>query len=100
MKRYKLKNKKRFYTIITLVTFVISLGFITAFYHPKAEGQTLSSYKTITVDYGDTIWDIAQRYKNNSILDMRMFIYNIEKTNGLKGELILPGQVLRIPQGE
>lgn len=100
MKKYKLKNKKRFYTIVVTVVFVFSLGLMTMFYHPRAEGETLSSYKTVTVDYGDTIWDIAQRYYNHSNSDMRMIVYNIEKINGLKGELIIPGQVLRIPQGE
>lgn len=100
MKRYKLKNKRRFYTIVAVTVFMLSLWFTAVFYHPKVEGETLSSYKTVTVEYGDTIWDIAQKYNNCSIKDLRMFVYNIEKVNGLEGELIKPGQVLRIPQGE
>lgn len=100
MKKYKLQNRRRFYATVAMMVFILSLTFMTVLYHPKAQGETLSAYKTVIVDYGDTIWDIAQKYNDNSNQDMRMFVYNIEKVNGLKGEMIKPGQVLRIPQGE
>ena len=48
-----------------------------------------------TVRSGDTLWNIAQEYAPKGA-DIREYIYNLKKTNGLKNSEICPGMVLEI----
>lgn len=53
-------------------------------------------YAQYTVSAGDTLWDIANGYCDNSE-DIRDFIYRIEELNDTQGGLIHEGDVLSIP---
>ena len=47
------------------------------------------------VQAGDTLWDIAKEYAPKGT-DLREYIYNIKKHNGLKNSNICPGMILEI----
>lgn len=59
---------------------------------PQSQQQTSSSgrYETYTVRSGDTLWDIAQKYDNVSIADLRRL------NNLSNSSRIHPGMVLKI----
>lgn len=48
-----------------------------------------------TVRRGDTLWDIAAKNAPEA-KDIREYIYELKKINGLEGEGIKPGQVLTL----
>jgi nucleoid-associated protein YgaU len=59
--------------------------------------QPVAAPRTVTVDYGDTLWTIAgrvapERPRNETILRMG-------ELNGLDGAELQPGQVLYVPTG-
>ncbi|MDI6907450.1 MAG: cell wall hydrolase [Thermoanaerobacterales bacterium] len=71
--------------VLTLFPVFISLG-AAVHYAGAAAGSTY-----YTVKDGDTLWDIGRRYRvAPNVLAM---------TNGVRGHLIFPGQVLTIPSG-
>lgn len=88
---YKLKNRKRFFTIITL-TLLISF---TTIYTTTVYGFKESLNKSITVEKGDTLWSIANKYSQNG--DVRKFIYEVKKINNLNSSEIYQGCELLIP---
>ena len=90
-KRYVLKNKKRFYTFLTIIILLIcSLVFSGTVY-----GYKNREYRVIQVKHGDTLWEIAQNFSNDS--DIRKYIYDIKVLNKLSGSEIYAGTELILP---
>ncbi len=90
-KRYTLKNKKRFFTLIFLI-FGIMITFVFA---DISYGYKKKEYKMVEIQYGDTLWDIADRYKGD--IEIRKFLFEIKKVNKLDTSDIYIGDMIRIP---
>lgn len=89
-KRYVLKNKKRFICfiafVLTLMVIIVSMANI--------YGYQEECYETITVNSGDTLWDIALRYNKKG--DIREYIHKIIEINNLENSGIKAGEELII----
>ncbi len=90
-KKYVLKNKKRFSIFLVVVALLVNALLITN----TVYGYKNINHKTITVRYGDTLWEIAGRYNNRG--DIRNFIYDIKELNKLDSSDIIEGMELKIP---
>ena len=90
-KNYTLKNKKRFYTIIFTLTFLLisSLSVINAYGYKEA------TYKEITIRNGDNLWNIAKKYGKDC--DIREYIYEIKKINKLQSSELYAGTQIKVP---
>lgn len=94
-RRYVLKNKRRFTAIITLFLMIsIFAGLIITVEATSGE-PFLASYEKVTVQKGDTLWEIALRLNKKG--DPRVIIYKIKKLNNLESCYIYEGQELLIP---
>ncbi|NLM76032.1 MAG: LysM peptidoglycan-binding domain-containing protein [Clostridiaceae bacterium] len=93
-RRYVLKNKKRF---ITMILLLIVISFFTGLIvSAGAESEIINrDYKTIKVEKGDTLWEIAVKHGQN--MDPRAYIYEIKKVNNLGNSFIYAGQELLLP---
>lgn len=90
--RLVLKNRKRFYTFIMLVTITLSCILLAV----NVNGaDTDSGYTTVTVEKGDTLWDLAKEYGRGG--DIRQYIHKIEKTNHMTDCDIYEGDILIMP---
>lgn len=58
-------------------------------------GHATTSFATVTVTYGDTLWSIAERVA--PLNDPRDVVDDIARLNALSGGTILIGQQLSIP---
>jgi nucleoid-associated protein YgaU len=54
------------------------------------EGQT-----SVVVGPGDTLWSIASSVAGGD--DVRDVVHRIQQVNGLRGTVLVPGEVLRLP---
>lgn len=52
---------------------------------------------SVVVEHGDSLWVIAQRVAPAS--DPREVVHRMRELNGLRSNLIQPGQVLLVPSG-
>ena len=59
--------------------------------------DTTTIYTRHTVQAGDTVWAIAERYADRQVKPFNEFVYNIQSENKLTGRYIQPGDVLIIP---
>lgn len=85
----KIVNKKRFISVITILTIVV----ITLF--SKCSATKKVETEEITVSTGDTLWSIACEYKKTG-QDVREYLYTLRELNNLNDCIIYPGQVLKI----
>jgi LysM repeat protein len=90
-RRYVLKNKTRFFTMIFSISIVLAVAFLAS----SAYGYEGEKYDTIKIQKGDTLWNVAGDYYKSG--DIRKYIYEIKKANNLSDSMIYEGQELKIP---
>lgn len=95
LNKYKIVNRKRFYSFLFVTLLLISIIFFTLLFSIRAYSKEQIQYDYICVKEGDTLWNIAQYYNYN--IDIRKFVTIIKKENSLKNSIIYPGDVLKIP---
>lgn len=59
--------------------------------------ETKTSYLHHTVQTGECVWYIAEKYSEQQIKPLNEFSWMISKENGLEGKFVRPGDVLIIP---
>ncbi|HHU78856.1 MAG: LysM peptidoglycan-binding domain-containing protein [Caldicoprobacterales bacterium] len=91
----RIKSKFRFALFTTvLLTIVIS---ILSVFLPGSRAQVIPDhYLSWNVKKGDTLWTIAKNYLPSG-RDIRDYIIEIRKWNGLDSYNIIEGQLLQIP---
>lgn len=100
VKKYRI-NKGQMIGSILLIIVLVSLSAITI---SSAMGGAIShltnqseNYQIIEVAYGDTIWDLADKYCDKTKTDIRTSVKEIYVLNNIEDEVIYPGQTIRIP---
>lgn len=102
-KKRKLSNP--FYRIRLLAAAIV-LAFIFGgiAVHADPKGVTCSEdefiYREITVEKGDTLWDIAAVWSGSTDDDIRTYIEKVKKMNHIHGDRIQEGQLLLIYHGQ
>ena len=78
------------FVLISIISISSMLGF------NDATGMDIPQYATVTVQAGDTLWDIAGKYGPQDA-DIRMVVYEIGQINGVNASTLRPGMELSIP---
>jgi cell division protein YceG involved in septum cleavage len=81
-----------YYAIFFMILAVFTYG-VTS----MAKGPDLENYATITISAGDTLWELAQEYKEQHDLSTAEFVGWVEKANGIEYKLIMPGEIIYVP---
>ena len=91
---FRAKRNRAIATILAIAVIGgISYG-VKALYAYTHKPKTVNVY-TYTVQKGDTLWGIAEKYKDDS--DVRKEMYDIAKDNGFSmGDYLKPGKRLTI----
>lgn len=89
-------NRVRFTVLLVIVILAAGMFSGMLFGSYNAEGSSKTSYEMITVQYGDTLWEIAETYKPSD-QDIRDFMYEICDYNKISAGEIYQGQNLMIP---
>ena len=99
-RKYRIKSSFRFTIFIAIVLITATLfanallGLSDASGLSEAEFE--DRYIEVTVEYGDTLWDIADVYMADGI-DLRECVYILCELNSVTAGSIYPGQVLLVP---
>ena len=91
--RLRIVNPGRFATIITILVLIAALTVCCISYAHSENSYDVCEF---TVCEGDTLWCIAEQYTDESI-DIREYIREIKKLNGLESAELMPGDILIIP---
>lgn len=99
-RKFRVVNKYRF---VFSISFILFLFFMTAgiiLNSFDVMGEEVSSYVTVEVEEGDTVWEIAKEVNNNFFdhkKDTRTISFAISEENNLDNYFIYPGQKLVVP---
>lgn len=79
------------------ILFFLSISFLFVLAVQAAIPDTPVKIEAVTVQEGETLWDIASRYSDDTI-DVREYIDEIQQMNHITNAGSLqPGQVLHLP---
>ena len=81
--------------LLALVAAVLALGIDAARSIASTDPGTATQYRTVIVQPGDTLWDIARDLAPGS--DPRETVQRLLDLNGLPSPFIVPGQELAVP---
>ena len=94
-RKYVLVHKGRFFVFILLMVGLIFFVFFSTKVIGSSGYEKEEMYIRYTVDSGDTLWDIASKYRENT--EIRRYIYKLMKVNNMASADIFEGDVLLIP---
>ncbi|MBS8263638.1 LysM peptidoglycan-binding domain-containing protein [Mesobacillus boroniphilus] len=63
----------------------------------KAHLNNEDAYITVTIEEGQSLWEIAETFASEHNLSENEFVSWVEKENGIIGEMVFPGDELVIP---
>ena len=95
-KKYRIKSKFRFtlFMTIAILMFISAAGTIIG--ANNAESLTRPVYSEITVQSGDTLWNLADEFGPDD-KDLREVVFAICEINDISADSIYPGQTILIP---
>lgn len=97
MREQRRKQRKKMRTIalglLVIVIIIAILGFIKP---DKIEASEPVKVVAVQIEAGDSLWELADKYDNNT-MDLRKYIYIIERFNKLENSVLQPGQTIMIP---
>ncbi|MEB3429614.1 LysM peptidoglycan-binding domain-containing protein [Citroniella saccharovorans] len=88
-KKLRIANKKRFTAFLVVILLLIILISLI-----RTRAVSKNNYEVISINKGETLWCIAEKYPNK---DPRKFIYEIKEINNLNSSIIYPGQKIKVP---
>ena len=83
---------KNYSYAIILVTLTMIAAIIIKFNLPNTH-----QYLTITIQDGESLWEISQKYEEQHGLSNQQFIEWVEKKNGISRDYIIAGKDLVLP---
>lgn len=91
--------------ILCIITVFIIFGACTLFgslmtsahMNGKADSGHIVRYKSIEINHGDTLWDIAETYMAKDGNSVAKYVAELKSVNSLKGDQIEAGHNLIIP---
>jgi hypothetical protein len=95
MKKYKIVNKYRFFTAISLLLVVL---FVSMFFMVvNAKSTSTVVLVPVYVSEGDNLWQLSAQHSDGKI-DIRNYINDVMSINNLSDATIKPGELLMFPQ--
>lgn len=91
-------NRKKILIVAVLVfVFAVLSNFTKPEYSSEAETTNEKYYKSITIEYGDTLYDIAKEHITEEYKDINEYISEVKSINQLSSDKITAGCCIVIP---
>lgn len=95
MNKYKIVNRFRFYTAISLILIAIFASMLFVIVNAKSTSNEI--LVPVYISYGDNLWNLSAKYADSNT-DIRNYIHKVMDINNLKDATLHPGDVLMFPQ--
>lgn len=101
--RSRRRRQKKYTTLLLLLLILSVPGAVLLTAHTKAQAEglpeepTYKYYTSIRVNSGDTLWEIAEKYRTEEYKDIPIYIEEVKEINHLTSSQITDGMYLCIP---
>ena len=99
LKKRRRQVAKRNISILLCTVFMITVAsvvFGSSFSAAKNDVEVEKYYKSIEIQLGDTLWDLAEEYCDDQV-SIKEYISEVKELNGLGTSTIHEGQYLVVP---
>lgn len=96
--RKRAATRLRIAAVASIMLLCFALGALVVAFAGDGQVQAagVPSYEQVVVLPGDTLWSIAERRADKNV-DIREYIVQLKKINGLASSSVQAGQVLQLP---
>ncbi len=94
--RYRINNRIRFTLFVVLAIILLTTCVNFALGLNVASSSTIPQYAQVEIESGDTLWEIAELYMDDSD-DIRKFVYDICKLNDITAAELQAGMTIMVP---
>ncbi|WP_243291837.1 LysM peptidoglycan-binding domain-containing protein [Bacillus sp. FJAT-47783] len=84
-------------TFTYMISFFVAMSLVVLALIYTGEKEDLSNYHEVTIEHGDSIWSIAERYEEKLEMDKINFVKWVEEKNDLRNLVLQPGDTVVIP---
>lgn len=95
MNKYKIVNRFRFYTAISLILIALFASMLFVIVNAKSTSNEI--LVPVYISHGDNLWNLSAKYADSNT-DIRNYIHKVMDINNLKDATLHPGDVLMFPQ--
>lgn len=91
--------RRRMIMLLATILFITigSIGFGSSFSDAhESKGEQTIVYKSIMIQPGDTLWEIAQEYKTNNYESTQDYVDELKRLNSLESDLIQESRYLTV----
>ena len=94
---YRIVKPLRFFLFVLISIMIIIFAGYSVIGAGNAQAAAARTYVQVTIDDGDSLWNIVERCNKGSVVDVQSAIYDIYEINDIEAADVQPGDKLFIP---
>ena len=94
---YRIVDPVRFFLAVVISMMIVIFAGYSIIGATQAQAATVRTYKQVTIQDGDNLWNLVEMYNPDSRIDIRDAIYDIYEINDIDESDIRPGEKIFIP---
>lgn len=94
---YRIANPFRFFIFIVISMMIVIFAAYSITGISDAQAATVNSYAQVTIQEGDNLWALVEKYNPDANIDIRSAIYDIYEVNDIDANSVQPGMTIFVP---
>ena len=94
---YRIVDPVRFFLAVVISIMLLIFAGYSIIGATQAQAAAVRTYKQVTIQDGDNLWNLVEDYNPNAHIDIRDAIYDIYEINDIDESDIRPGETIFIP---
>ena len=94
---YRIVDPVRFFLAVVISIMILIFAGYSIIGATQAQAAAIRTYKQVTTQDGDNLWNLVEAYNPDSHIDIRDAIYDIYEINDIDESDIRPGETIFIP---